>query len=266
MLSNLSSIVCRRCLRMKGATLSKDCDLIQETRPPRDKLPHMALRNISNAYLYNEKGLFNDITGFWHTCKCMTTSAEGNSRTIQTIHVTPPNPAASSPAESCPVLSQNTTATKPSTPAPSTSVLPSLLAPSSTTTSPTADPAKDQAKTALTMGSSVPKPQTIQLPQPTLQKVEDLFKVLDADSFLEPLYRDYYRCEIEEAVVCPTKREDVFAFLSPEQISALKKFLDKAIAHVGDKDSDLGKRLSDFRTECDIERDESQWYSSDTND
>ncbi|UYV69619.1 hypothetical protein LAZ67_6004108, partial [Cordylochernes scorpioides] len=121
-----------------------------------------------------------------------TTSAEGNSGTIQTIHVTPPNPAASSPAESCPVLSQNTPATKPSTPAPSTSVLPSLLEPSSTTTSPTADPAKDQAKTALTMGSSVPKPQTIQLPQLTLQKVEDLFKVLDVDSFLEPLYSDYY--------------------------------------------------------------------------
>ncbi|UYV81189.1 hypothetical protein LAZ67_20000273, partial [Cordylochernes scorpioides] len=187
-----------------------------------------------------------------------TTSAEGNYGTIQTIHVTPPNPAASSPAESCPVLSQNTPATKPSTPAPSTSVLPSLLAPSSTTTSPTADPAKDQAKTALTMGSSVPKPQTIQLPQLTLQKVEDLFKVLDADSFLEPLYLDYHRWEIEKAVVCPTMREDVFTFLSPEQISALKKFLDKAIAHVGDKDSDLGKRLSDFRTECDIERDESQ--------
>ncbi|UYV69009.1 K02A2.6-like [Cordylochernes scorpioides] len=188
-----------------------------------------------------------------------TTSAEGNSGTIQTIHVTPPNPAASSPAESCPVLSQNTPATKPSTPAPSTSVLPSLLAPSSTITSPTADPAKDQAKTALTMGSSVPKPQTTQLPQLTLQKVEDLFKVLDADSFLEPLYMDYHRWEIEKAVVCPTMREDVFTYLSPEQISALKKFLDKAIAHVGDKDSDLGKRLSDFRTECDIERDESPW-------
>ncbi|UYV78685.1 hypothetical protein LAZ67_16002386 [Cordylochernes scorpioides] len=188
-----------------------------------------------------------------------TTSAEGNSGTIQTIHVTPPNPAASSPAESCPVLSQNTTATKPSTPAPSTSVLPSLLAPSSTTTSPTADPAKDQAKTALTMGSSVPKPQTTQLPQLTLQKVEDLFKVLDADSFLEPLYMDYHRWEIEKAVVCPTMREDVFTYLSPEQISALKKFLSKAIAHVGDKDSDLGKRLSDLRTECDIERDEPPW-------
>ncbi|UYV75683.1 hypothetical protein LAZ67_13000996 [Cordylochernes scorpioides] len=177
-----------------------------------------------------------------------TTSAEGNSGTIQTIHVTPPNPAASSPAESCPVLSQNTPATKPSTPAPSTSVLPSLLAPSSTTTSPTADPAKDQAKTALTMGCSVPKPQTTQLPQLTLQKVEDLFKVLDADSFLEPLYMDYHRWEIEKAVVCPTMREDVFTYLSPEQISALKKFLDKAIAHVGDKDSDLGKRVPGMTT------------------
>ncbi|UYV60168.1 LONRF2 [Cordylochernes scorpioides] len=36
MLFNLSSIVCRRCLRIKGATLSKDCDLIQERR----QLPH----------------------------------------------------------------------------------------------------------------------------------------------------------------------------------------------------------------------------------
>ncbi|UYV78963.1 hypothetical protein LAZ67_17000507 [Cordylochernes scorpioides] len=40
-----------------------------------------------------------------------TTSAEGNSGTIQTI------PTASSPAKSCPVLSQNTPATKPSAPA-----------------------------------------------------------------------------------------------------------------------------------------------------
>ncbi|UYV81608.1 hypothetical protein LAZ67_20001694 [Cordylochernes scorpioides] len=105
-----------------------------------------------------------------------TTSAEGNSGTIQTIPVTPPSPAASSPAESCPVLSQNTPATKPSAPAPSTSALPYLLAPSSTATSPTADPDKDQAKAALTTEYSIPKPQTIQPPQSTSQKIEDLFE------------------------------------------------------------------------------------------
>ncbi|UYV71859.1 hypothetical protein LAZ67_9000770 [Cordylochernes scorpioides] len=96
-------------------------------------------------------------------------------------------------------------------------------------------------------------------PQPTSQKIKDLFEVLDADSFLTPLYRDYYRCEIEFAVEFLTKRKDVLEYLSPEQISALKKFLDKAIAHVGDKDSDLGKMMSDFRAEFDIERDDSQW-------
>ncbi|UYV70213.1 hypothetical protein LAZ67_7002212 [Cordylochernes scorpioides] len=194
-----------------------------------------------------------------------TTSAEGNSGTIQTIPVTPPSPAASSPAEICPVLSQNTPATKPSAPAPSTSALPSLLAPSSTATSPTADPDKDQATAALTTESSIPKPQNIQPPQSTSEKIKDLFEVLDADSFLTPLYRDNYRCEIDFAVESLTKREDVLEYLSPEQISALKKFLDKAIAHVGDKDYDLGKMLSDFSAECDIERDDTQWYSSDTN-
>ncbi|UYV72164.1 hypothetical protein LAZ67_9002049 [Cordylochernes scorpioides] len=50
--------------------------------------------------------------------------------------------------------------------------------------------------------------------------------------------------------------EDVLEFLSPEQSSALKEFLDMAIAHVGD--FDLGKMLSDFRTESDIERDDTQ--------
>ncbi|UYV76575.1 hypothetical protein LAZ67_14001223 [Cordylochernes scorpioides] len=74
------------------------------------------------------------------------------------------------------------------------------------------------------------------------------------------------KCEIEFAVESLTKREEVLEYLSSKQISALKKFLDKAIAHVGDKDSDLGKRLSDFRAECDIDRDDTQWYSSDAND
>ncbi|UYV75326.1 LMO1 [Cordylochernes scorpioides] len=67
-----------------------------------------------------------------------------------------------------------------------------------------------------------------------------------------------HRCEIEFAVESLTKREDVLEYLSPEQISALKKFRDKAIAHV--RDSVLGKMLSDFRTECDIERDDTQWF------
>ncbi|UYV62538.1 hypothetical protein LAZ67_2000978 [Cordylochernes scorpioides] len=56
-------------------------------------------------------------------------------------------------------------------------------------------------------------------------------------------------------------REDVLEFLAPDQNSALKKFLDIAIAHVGDKNSDLGKMLSDFRAECDLERDDIQWDS-----
>ncbi|UYV70523.1 Cpap3-b [Cordylochernes scorpioides] len=72
------------------------------------------------------------------------------------------------------------------------------------------------------------------------------------------------RREIEEAVVFPSNRDDILEYLSPEQSSALKEFLDKAIAHVRDKDSDLGKMLSDFRAECDIERNDTQWDSSDT--
>ncbi|UYV60976.1 hypothetical protein LAZ67_1002973 [Cordylochernes scorpioides] len=87
---------------------------------------------------------------------------------------------------------------------------------------------------------------------------------LNANTILEPLYEGFYRREIEDAVVFPANREDILEYLSPEQSSALKEFLDKGIAHVGDKDFDLGKMLSDFRAECEIKRDDTQWDSSDT--
>ncbi|UYV63584.1 TIGD4 [Cordylochernes scorpioides] len=53
-----------------------------------------------------------------------------------------------------------------------------------------------------------------------------LFESLNANTILEPLYRDYYRKEI----VSPSNRED--EYLSPEQRSVLKLFLDMAIAQV----------------------------------
>ncbi|UYV80596.1 SLC25A29 [Cordylochernes scorpioides] len=177
------------------------------------------------------------------------------SDTIQKTPLVLSSPAAAN----CSVPQQMTPSAEPSV------LVPSLPAPSSTAAVPTEVFTKEtHSKNAITIQFTTPKLQEKQLLQTTLQQVEELFESLNANTILEPLYEGFYRREIESAVVFPSNREDILEFLSTVQSSALKEFLDMAIAHVGDKDSDLGKMLSDFRAECDIERDDTQWDLSDT--
>ncbi|UYV69380.1 WDTC1 [Cordylochernes scorpioides] len=139
--------------------------------------------------------------------------------------------------------------------------VPSLPGPSSTTAVPTEVSSKEtHSKNAPTIQSTIPKLQEKQPLQTTLQKVEELFESLNANTILEPLYENFYREEIKDAVGPPSNREDILEYLTPEQRSALKLFLDMAIAHVGEK-SDLRGMLFDFRTECDIIPDDPQWDS-----
>ncbi|UYV71112.1 hypothetical protein LAZ67_8001783 [Cordylochernes scorpioides] len=81
----------------------------------------------------------------------------------------------------------------------------------------------------------------------TIQKtplVEELFESLNANTIVEPLYENFYREEIEDAVVSPSNRGDVLEYLTPEQGSALKLFLDMAIAHVGEMSNLRAERCS----------------------
>ncbi|UYV62802.1 Transposase [Cordylochernes scorpioides] len=180
------------------------------------------------TYGDNQSGLVLTPPSFQYTTSQKSASAATDSDTTKQTPLTLSSPAALSPTTNCSVPPLVTQATEPSAPEPSS--------------------IRGICQRDLGQYCTNHPIQHTKTPKETASsdhyttQVEELFKNLNDNSILEQFHKDYYREEIEDVVVFPSKREDILEFLSLGQRSALEEFLDMAI--VGEICPTSGRTIS----------------------